>query len=626
MERYEIAVKNQPYVADAHYDCAVEYENCGRLFEAYEQYSIAIELMAGENPYSFDEMKITEKSEALLDRIAESISGRENADELRIKKKWIDYIVCQSDIRWGIPYDAFFVKTEVITKEYMDYVYLPKMYVGYAAQIKNDAALMAEGEKASKTCSTYKAELQRIFFKGTNVTIESDCEYFLPMIADTQMTLDMEVEGESHTMPYASPWRYIHFRMPAGKCTLRSDEPFRLGEKIPIRHSGERKKLILNIFVDGLSQMVLREDFEGLMPYTYRYFKKGLICNHVHSEGDWTFPSIASIVTGQTMANHKMLHSKLRRKIDLDTPMLFEYFKEAGYNTSKIGGNWRITPCYGYARGMNRVLFQNHYLGYPAESIVSDVIEQIHGMRDTDQFIWMEIGELHQVADNLGLADLVQEFSVEESRETTKGFNSVKQSYDPMKIQYYKKQIERVDRKLAALYQYMEDHYTDDEIIVTLFSDHGQSYLIKPEEEFLSEGRSSVAFMVRGSGVTGQTDEVISTCDYTPIVCKLAGLAYSYDNTDAHLPLAFGGDGEREFAVVETIHVGDPYEIALKGKDFTFYLKGKENVTSECRVPLGEYTVKLLDREEKNTIEDQERIACYTQYCLDHISSCVIRE
>ena len=46
-------------------------------------------------------------------------------------------------------------------------------------------------------------------------------------------------------------------------------------------------------------------------------------------------------------------------------------------------------------------------------------------------------------------------------------------------------------------------------------------------------------------------------------------------NTDAHLPMAFGGSEEREFSVTESIHVGDPYQIVLNGKDFQFLFEWK---------------------------------------------------
>ena len=359
------------------------------------------------------------------------------------------------------------------------------------------------------------------------------------------------------------------------------------------------------------------------MPHTYKFFQSGMVCENAYTAGDWTFPSIASITTGQTIANHKMLHSKLLRKIDIDTPILFEYFKNAGYNTTKIGGNWRIAPNYGYARGMNRVFYQHMYEGYTADRVITETEEQMHRMQETDQFIWMEIGELHLIADELNIAPLQSEFMVWENETLEKKINSVKQNYDPTKRKYYLKQVEYIDRRLASLYQYIEEHYKEDEIVVSLFADHGQGYLVKQDEDFLSDERTKIAFMMRGNDIKGHTREIMSACDYSPIMCKLAGITYDYTNTDAHLPMAFGGSEEREFSVTESIHVGDPYQIVLNGKDFRFYLNGKENVTSECRVPLDEYETRLTDAN-GNVIQDSDKIAYYTKWCLDHVGSCVI--
>ena len=86
--------------------------------------------------------------------------------------------------------------------------------------------------------------------------------------------------------------------------------------------------------------------------------------------------------------------------------------------------------------------------------------------------------------------------------DNTKGkINSVKQEYDETKRKYYLKQIEYVDRKLAGLYQYIENNYEENEIVITLFADHGQGFLVRPEEEFLCDERTKIAFMTKGGGV-----------------------------------------------------------------------------------------------------------------------------
>lgn len=64
-------------------------------------------------------------------------------------------------------------------------------------------------------------------------------------------------------------------------------------------------------------------------------------------------------------------------------------------------------------------------------------------------------------------------------------------------------------------------------------------------------------------------------------------------------------------------------KLLLNGKNFKFYLKGRQNVTAECRVPLDEYDVLFVD-EQGQTIEDENKIKYYTEWCLNHIGTCRI--
>lgn len=617
----EQAVKNMPYVANAHYNLGYMYESCGEWLKAYEQYSIAQGLVDGGNLGQFNRDELDHFKNQLLNRISEELN-QGTKEELLEKQHFIDYIVIQEDVGWGVRKPLFHdLEREMITSDYMDYPELQKMFLG----IRGLPSVIdyAMGIQKNDTI-TEMTEIQRVSEEKKCFEVVAEHESYLPIIMDKPNSLMFQLEDKQVDVSYVSPLQYVNFRIPKGHTVVNSENAkFRVGEIVPIVHDKKRKKLVLNIFVDGLSQTVLGEDFEKVMPHTYKFFQSGMVCENAYTAGDWTFPSIASITTGQTIANHKMLHSKLLRKIDIDTPILFEYFKNAGYNTTKIGGNWRIAPNYGYARGMNRVFYQHMYEGYTADRVIAETEEQMHRMQETDQFIWMEIGELHLIADELNIAPLQSEFMVWENEALEKKINSVKQNYDPTKRKYYLKQVEYIDRRLASLYQYIEEHYKEDEIVVSLFSDHGQGYLVKQDEDFLSDERTKIAFMMRGNDIKGHTREIMSACDYSPIMCKLAGITYDYTNTDAHLPMAFGGSEEREFSVTESIHVGDPYQIVLNGKDFRFYLNGKENVTSECRVPLDEYETQLTDAD-GNVIQDNDKTAYYTKWCLKHVSSCVI--
>lgn len=615
-----LAVKNMPYVVDAHYNLGYIYEVLGKWAEAYEQYSIAEQLVIGGNLSSYSREEILNCKQEVIKKIADEIATG-TKEELITRKRKLDYIIIQDDLFWTVNNPIFHDESCIITKEYMDYLELPKMYLGITGA---GSVFDCCCNKLKKDTKEEATEIQRVGEKINFYEVNTECESFLPIIMENRDKLEFQIEDRKVDVANISPFQYVNYRIPKGHTVIRSNgSSFRVGEVIPIKHDNKRKKLVLNIFIDGLSQTVLGDGLKTLMPYTYRFFSKGLVCENVYTAGDWTFPSIASVVTGQTMAKHKMLHSKLLRKIDIDTPILFEYFKNAGYNTIKIGGNWRIAPNYGYARGMNHVYYQHMYKGYTADRVVAETIEQMHRMENTDQFIWIELGELHLISDEVNIPPLQSEFMVWENGAFEKKINSVKQKFDNTKRKYYLKQVEYIDRRLAGLYQYIEDNYKDNDILISLFSDHGQGYLIKQDDNFLSDARTKIPLMVRGGGMHGTTLEIISSCDYSSIMCKLAGIEYDYSNTDAYLPKVFGGDRERKFAVTESIHVGDPYQIVLNGSDFQFYLEGKENVTSECRVPLQEYDVHLLDEKGVES-NDRERIEYYRDWCLDHVSSCVI--
>lgn len=596
-EALQVAIvqeKRTPYVADVHCDLAYMYQVQKQWVKAYEEYSIARELNIGGNTGNISIEQIDMQKENVLKQAAEELDSA-TKEEILTKKHFIDYMVIQEELNWQVSNSVFHnERSTIIGKEYVDYLNLPKMFLGISG-LQSACRLLINS--LSKDTITEKAELQRASDETNVFETTLEQESFVSIILPSKEILSFETENEKADIYYSSPLQYVNYRVPKGHMRIVSQNtPLRIGEITPIVHNDKRKRLVLSIFADGLSQTVLEKNFEKLMPHTYKFFKKGMVCENTRTAGDWTFPSVASIVTGQTMANHKMLHSKLLRKLDIDTPILYEYFKNAGYNTTKIGGNWRVAPNYGYARGMNRVYYHHMYEGYSAERVI---------------------------ADELNMAPIQSEFMVWENGILNEKFNSVKQKYDETKKKYYLKQIEYLDRRLAGLFQYIEEQYKEDEIIVSLFADHGQGYLVKPEDEFLSDGRTKVAFMFRGNGVSGHTEEIMSTCDYSAILCKLAGIEYNYANTDAHLPVTFGGEQEREFSVTESIHVGDPYQIVLNGKDFYFYLKGKEDVTSECLVPLEQYEMMLYDGN-GNAVNDTGKMSYYEKWCLKHIESCVI--
>lgn len=602
------ALKAMPYMADVHYNYAYACELNGDNLSAIEHYCKARWMALNKVPYSFN---VTE----VKDHVAElSLDfGDNNIVKGAKNELQTEYLMNREAFAWEVPFSVFHTNYNSLATRYFDYKELNPLFVAYARN--NENAMGPESKRVYET----KAEMQRVTKGVSEFTYSSDKDFYMSIARTDNLNIKVDDGNKTITIDHDILNQFVNYRFKKGSYKISSEGQFYVGSITPIEHDENRKKVVLNIFVDGLAETVLEKDFENLMPNTYRFFKKGVICKDVHTTGDWTLPSITSALTGQTASNHKVVHPLILRNVDYDTPILFEYFKNAGYNTTKIGGNWRITPTYGFARGMDRVNYAHQYNNYPIESIISDVQEQLYEMRDTDQFIWMELGELHQVADGMNLGACVSELDVMDNETLANSVNSVKQEYDPLRIEYFKKRMQFVDRKLENLYHYLETNYSDDEMIVSLFSDHGQGFLIRPEEEFLSDPRTKVALLVRGAGVSGETDEPISFCDYSAIMCKAAGIDYDYSDTEAHLPVIFGGSDEREFSITETLHVGDAYLIKLNARNYSFYLDTKGTVTDDVRVVMESYETHLYDKE-GNEFKDDKLNERLTAFCLNHVA------
>ena len=290
-----------------------------------------------------------------------------------------------------------------------------------------------------------------------------------------------------------------------------------------------------------------------------------------------------------------MFHPKVNKKLPDDRKILFEYLKEAGYYTARINGDWRSCATYGYTRGIDRYIAQhaNHYKdSYP----IIDAIEHMEKLKETDQYLWLEYNDLHHIADDLDLAVLLQsklDLSLQEVE--SRNITSVKQKSSFLKRKKYIEALKMADFRFQILYDYLERNYSDEEYIITMFGDHGQTYLLKPGKHHLSRYHSNAAFMVRGGGYEGICNEYMSAVDYLNILCKLTNVKEHIFDTEGNLPKVFGGKEERKYTITETIHPNDPYQASIHAKDHVFYLTTENKVTEYGRLDSGKYHAGLFD-------------------------------
>lgn len=494
----------------------------------------------------------------------------------------------------------------------------------YAAVSYEDILLGVES--AFDNCVLAKLECLAVS-RAETFTVEGETECLLPVLQDekdipykftTTDGLEYVCKNKKH--------RHFEYYRLKPQTKLESIAPLFVGKPIPLRQDSRKKKLVLNIFVDGLSQKVIEEEgLAKLMPFTARFFSNGVCCSNAYTAGEWTLPSIASYTTGLCTGNHMLIHNRVTHVLPDDVTVLAEYFKEQGYQTAKIDGEWRSNLTYGYGRGMDRVIYQYQDTGMKAAQVVENVLDHMELMKETNQFIWMCVGDLHHIADGYAQCASVQAaIPLEERCVEDVGVTSVKQSYSRSKRTAYIAQMKYIDRCLEALYCYLERNYAEEEMLVSLFGDHGQGYLVKEEEHFLSEGRTKAGMMFRG-GIEhgGVCEELISTCDYLPIMCKMAGIPLRDEKIEGRLPRFFGGLREREYVITESVHLNDPYYAAIYGKDEAFYFTSEGTASYDGRFELGDYQCRILDKEGREC-QDKERMDYYLHILMQHAENLII--
>lgn len=622
-----LGVERLPMNAEMYYNLASVYEFLGQWLEAYVNYQKAVVLSrAFQNPLE-EEAWFVQKSDELLQRFCGKTKAIADKEEVSEKKQALDAILALSEQAFGFR-DTTFRSYEKILGSYYYEDMSHKRYVGI---YKNGfLSVLLENEKADLLHE--KGELLEAA-EGFSAKIsdplaqEPDAEYLLPIACDETGTEHMFVRGGEKYSVFSYHARHFDYYRVKNYTEVYSNKKSYYGNPIPLGYKPGKKKLVLNIFVDGLCQKILRNgDFERLMPYTYHFFKKGLIFTNAYSAAEWTAPSLANYVTGLYTTHHMLTHNKYDTPLPKSTPLLSEYFQKDGYYTAQIGGDWRMTPVYGYLRGIDRYIYQHQNGGYAVTHVLGDVIDHLEAFREVNQYLWINIGDLHDVADEFPLPIAVQkELALKQRTFESRGQTSVKQNYSLNKQDSYKMYASYVDARLHMLYSYLEEHYGENELVVSLFADHGQGYFVKPEEHFLADGRSNVAFMFRG-GIAdglGECDEPVSTIDYGHIMRKLADIQIEEIPVDGQLPRILGGNSQRDYAFTESIHPGDIYQAAIHTKDGNFYFKNPVPVTDESRFQLAKYSYWWEDLA-GNRIEDEAHCRKYLNIVLNHIAPILI--
>ncbi|ASR48224.1 hypothetical protein B4V02_16720 [Paenibacillus kribbensis] len=448
---------------------------------------------------------------------------------------------------------------------------------------------------------------------------------------ESETILNFNLNGKNYSfssedLPY-NQYHYLRFNE-SGLLNITMNKPVFIGTPIPLQEISKKKRLIFNIFIDGLSfDFIQKHDFKSIMPYTYAYFQKGFTSTNCYATSEWTFPSVASIFTGKYTTSHGLFHPDFNHAFTENNKMMQEHFKEAGYLTAQIGGDWRVTPAHGYHKGFDRILYQNFMGGMDCKQVITESIEHLETFKEKNNFMWISLADIHHVPDerDCNLMTQAQTDISKRVRIYEKGSTTVLTPYDINKHEKYILEIKRIDFYLNILYTYFDQHFQNEEILVLFHSDHGQSFL-EDQPFLLHESRRKVPFMIRGGDVpVGESDEFMELIDILPTLLHYSDLSAPED-IDGHLPACLGGEESRKFAFTEAIHPNQTYKAAITDEIHIFRFENGTPIQNDGLVDLSEYKVQLINKETGSSETDvfPDKADHYEEVIWKHIRKHII--
>ena len=436
---------------------------------------------------------------------------------------------------------------------------------------------------------------------AATIEIPQGTEVILP-IAGTEKLQELTVKTASlpPAAAYLGKWAFSHFRLSeTTHLDAADDAPYAVGTPIRLGHSPARKKLVLNILIDGLSWNVARTRFPDGMPNIARFFARGVIFDQHFSTSECTYPALPVIETGRYPHHTQVFHAHDSHELPLDFMTLSECMTDLGYYAAAPMGASDSVYC-GALRGYDMLNVSAWKL--PSAEMVDRAIMQIEAFHETDQFLYLHTTDVHPwnakgfkfypaVETHLPLAERL--FEMDES------IASVRLPKLAIYQEQFWKTLCHVDRNIGVLLSYIEEHFTLDEYIVNLYSDHGNSVFSLPINgtiDVIGENSTRAVWMMRGAGVPEGivTDELTSIADIYPTLGALAGFPVASD-IDGNLPAVFGGK-ERTAAISMSMFPGQTYKLAVRTHDHTLRLETDAPLNEDGTANFAEAKVAVYPR------------------------------
>lgn len=411
------------------------------------------------------------------------------------------------------------------------------------------------------------------------------------------------LSAHEDTADFLGKWGTSFFRL-TEDTQVTSAEGVLCTPPIILRHDENRCKVVLNILLDALSWKAVQDEDYALVPNILHFFMKGIIFNNAYSVSEYTFPSVPTIETSLYPYHSQIFNERASHAMNREYKSISEHMHEQGYYCVNIIGDG--TGVYnGTMRGYDRLIVNAYH--NRAYQGVERTIHQLEAFGETDQFIFLHATDTHpwaahtfQLPITTQTAFHLEERSIKNEEKKT----SVYLPNRPIYHHWHKQGIKDSDAALGRLFDYLEENYTEDEYLVTLYSDHGVP-IYDTCNYILSRYQTGTAFMMRGREIPhiGFVEELASVLDIYPSIARCLG--FTAENIDGNLPEVLGGES-REYTVSMSMFPGIPYMVCIRSKDYECRVMFKEILDEDGRADLSELEMKLFRRDTDEEVQDRE--------------------
>ena len=388
-------------------------------------------------------------------------------------------------------------------------------------------------------------------------------------VAGTQNYQNFLIQTAANMYPgYLGKWAFSYLRLDE-PATLYSEAAFAVGTPIRLGHSPARKKLVLNLLIDGMCWPAVHTVFETHMPRIAKFFSRGVIFDQHFSASEYTLPSLPSLETGRYSHHTQIFTEKRNHELPLSVRTLAEEMADLGYYCSApllTGQNLYSGIYRGYHRLISSYTFQPAYEGTEC------LLRTLEAFPDVDHFMLYHTSDVHPI--NL---QEPPKFSTEAERSVSLAdrfvpidpqLKSVNIPYLPILWEQMLVSLRHIDRSVGAILSYIEEHYREDEYIVNLYSDHGSAFL-DPKTRTANLDRvgayaTGATWMIRGAGVPEgiRVQDMTSSVDIYPTLAQLCGFSVASD-VDGRLPAIFGGT-PRDAVYTTSQFPGQTFKLAVR--------------------------------------------------------------